>query len=79
MSVQVYSLFDQTEREKKAFFGGCKKGGRGGTLRDYLKGHLVVIRQERVSPFVKFKVILPLLCFLLDPLTNKKFYGVGVL
>ena len=30
-----------------------------------------VIRNEKVSPFVKFEIILPLLCFLLDPLTNK--------
>ena len=38
------------------------------TLQDY---HLVDIRHEKVSPFVKFEIILPLLCFLLDPLTNK--------
>ena len=27
LSVQVYSLFSQTEGERKAFFGGCKKEG----------------------------------------------------
>ena len=37
-------------------------------MQDY---HLVDIRHEKVSPFVKFEIILPLLCFLLDPLTNK--------
>ena len=40
------------------------------TLQDY---NLVDIRHEKVSPFVKFEIILPLLCFLLDPLTNKHF------
>ena len=28
LSVQVYSLLGQTEEERKAFFGGFKKGGR---------------------------------------------------
>ena len=26
MSFQIYSLLGQTESERKAFFGGCKKG-----------------------------------------------------
>ena len=33
--------------------------------------HLVDIKHEKVCPFVKFEIILLLLCFLLDPLTNK--------
>ena len=33
--------------------------------------HLVDIRHEKVSLFVKFEIILTLLCFLLDPLANK--------
>ena len=37
-------------------------------MQDY---HLADIRHERVSPFVKFEIIPPLLCFLLDLLTNK--------
>ena len=37
-------------------------------MQDY---NLVDIRHEKVSPFVKFEIILPLLCFLLDSLTNK--------
>ena len=37
-------------------------------MQDY---HLVDIRHEKVSPFVKFEIILPLFCFLLDPLTSK--------
>ena len=36
-------------------------------MQDY---HLVDIRHEKVSPFVKFEIILPLLCFLLDPLKS---------
>ena len=44
---------------------------RGVTLWDYTQEHLVVIKYEKVSSFVKFEIILPLLCFLLDSLTNK--------
>ena len=59
----------------------AKLKGRGGpflegarkvaTLWEYSQEHLAVMRDEKVSPFVKFEIILPLLCFLLDPLTNK--------
>ena len=68
MSVQVYSLLGQTEGERKDFFRGCKKRD---TLWDYALEHLVVIRDEKVSPFLKLEKILLLLCFLLDHLTNK--------
>ena len=44
---------------------------RGTALWDKPQEYLVVIRDENVSPFVKFEIILPLFCFLLDPLTNK--------
>ena len=44
---------------------------RGGTLWDYSQKHLVVIRDRKVSAFVKFDKIPSLLCFLLDPLANK--------
>ena len=43
---------------------------RGTTLQDYT---LVDIRHEKVSPFLKFEITLSLLCFLLDPLTNKHY------
>ena len=33
--------------------------------------HLVVIRDEKVSPFAELQVNLPLLCFLLDSFTGK--------
>ena len=39
-------------------------------MQDY---YLVDIRHEKVSAFVKFEIILPLLCFLLDPLTNNLY------
>ena len=48
------------------------KGARTGiTLWDYPQESLVVIRDEKVSPFVRFEIILSLLCFSLEPLTNK--------
>ena len=53
----------------KSFFGRGAK--RGNTLWDYSQEYLVVIRDEKVFPFVKFGTILPLLCFLLDLLTKK--------
>ena len=53
------------------FLAKLKSARREATLQDYPQEHLVVIRDEKVSPFVKFEIILPLLCFLLDPLTNK--------
>ena len=51
--------------KKHLFWKGAT---RGITLQDY---YLVDIRHEKVSLFQKFEIILPLLCFLLDPLTNK--------
>ena len=44
---------------------------RGATLWDYPQENLVVIRDEKVSPFLKFEIILLILCFLLDFLTKK--------
>ena len=69
LTFQIYSVLAQTEREKKAFLEGCKR--RGTTLWDYPPERSVFIRYEKVSPLVKFEIILPVLCFLLDPLTNK--------
>ena len=67
LSVQVYFLLGQTEGERP-FLEGAR---RGTTLQDYPQEHLDAIRDEKVSPFVKFEIILPLLCFLLDLLTNR--------
>ena len=68
MSAPVYSLLDQTEDERKAFFGDCKKGT---ALWRYSQEHLVVIKDEKACPFVKLEIILPLFCCLLDSLRNK--------
>ena len=65
----------------KVFFEECKKeggggggeggGGGGGGHIVRLPPKALVIRDEKVSPFVKFEIILPFLCFLLDTITNK--------
>ena len=68
LSVQVYSLFGQTQGEREAFFEGCNMGGH---IVGLPPKALVCQRDEKVSPFVKFEIILPLLCFLLSSLTNK--------
>ena len=67
-------LLGQSEEERKAFIGGCKKKG-GGRIERLPQEHLVALKDEKVCSFVKFEVILPLLCCLLDPLTNKQFRG----
>ena len=51
----------------RSFLEGPKKRA---TLWDYPQELLVVIREEKISPFVKFEVILHLLCFLLHLLTD---------
>ena len=55
-----------------------KHARRRATLWDYPQEQLLVIRDEKVSPFVKFEIILPLLCFLLDHLQISSA-GHGVL
>ena len=44
---------------------------RGAALWDYLQEHVVVMKDEKVCPFMKFDIILPLFCCLLYPLINK--------
>ena len=64
--VSRYILFlTKLKGRGSPFFEGPR---RRATLWDYPQEHLVVRRDEKVSPFVKFEKILPLLCFLLDPL-----------
>ena len=53
MYFQICSLLVQIEGKKKGLF--WKGERRGATLQDY---HLVDIRDEKVSPFVKFEIIL---------------------
>ena len=69
LNLRIYFLLAQTERERKTFF--WKGARRGSTSQDYPQEHLVVIRDKKVSPFLRFEIILTLLCFLLDPFTNK--------
>ena len=67
--VSRYILFlAKLKGRGRPFLEGAR---RRTTLWDYLQGHLAVTRDEKVSPFVKFEIILPLLCFLLHSLTNK--------
>ena len=54
------------------FQAKVKRAGKETTLYEYPLEHLVVIRDEKVSPFVKFKTNLPIFCFLLDSLRNKR-------
>ena len=71
LSFQLSYIFSSCPNwmgKKGLFWKGAR---RGTTLWDYPQEHLIVIRYEKVSPFVKFEIILPILCFLLDPLTNK--------
>ena len=53
------------ERRRRPFLEGTR---RWVTLWDYTQEHLFVIRDKKISSFVKFEIILPHLCFLLDPL-----------
>ena len=67
--VSRYILFLAKLKERgRLFLEGARMGT---TLWDYPQKYLVPIWDEKVSPFVKFEIILPILCFLLDPLTNK--------
>ena len=67
--VSTYILFlAKLKKRGRPFLAGAR---RGATLWDYPQDHLAVIRDEKVFPFAKLEMILPLLCFLLDPLTNK--------
>ena len=59
-------FFSQTEGERKAFFGRVQEG----EPHDY---HLVDIRDEKVSPSVKFEITLPL-PLIKEPIKEQFFY-----
>ena len=65
---RILCFLNKLKGKGRPFLEGPKKGA---TLRDYGQEHMVVIRQEKISPFVKFEVILHLLCSLLHLLTDK--------
>ena len=67
LSFQIFSLLSQTEGEINVFF----RRVQGGRIVRLSREHLVVIRDEKSYSVVKFEIILPLPCFLLDLLTNK--------
>ena len=68
VSRNIHFLAKLNGTGRSFLFGGSKKGA---ILWDYPQEHLVVIRDENFFSFVKFEIILALLCYLLDPLTNK--------
>ena len=68
----LFFFLPKLKGKKGLFWKGAR---RGTTFWDYLQEHLFHIRDEKVSPFVKLEIILPLLCFLFDPLTNKHTAG----
>ena len=70
LSDQIYALPYQTEGEKKAF---SETGKKKNILWHFPQEHLVIIRDEKVCPFVKFEITLPHICFLLNFLTNKHY------
>ena len=65
-------------REEEGLFWRVQEGGPHCEITPKTTWLLVVIRDEKFSPFVKFEIILPLLCFSLDDPTNKST-GHGVL
>ena len=61
-------LLEKLNRRGRPFLETTR---REAALSDSSQEHLVVKRDVNVCPFVKFEIMLPLLCCLLDPLTNK--------
>ena len=64
LSVQKYSLLAKLKGKERPFLEGAR---RGTTLLDCPQEHLVVIRDAKVSPFVKFEIMSPLLFFIRFP------------
>ena len=57
-------FFVKLKGKERPFLVGAR---RGATLQDYPQEHLAIIRDEKVTLFVKFEIILPLLCFFIGP------------
>ena len=66
----IFSSFPNWRGKRDFFWKSVIMNWRGITLKDY---NLVDITHGKVSPLVKFEIILSLLCLLLDPLTNKHY------
>ena len=56
---------------RRLFYRGCKKAGHIVRLAPRAIGCYRIREMNKVSPFEKFEIIPPLLCWLLDPLTKK--------
>ena len=69
MSLQVCSLLGQTEGKRNVFLWSVQ--GRGGAAGDYPQEHLVATIDKKISSYVKFENIPHLLCYLINPITNK--------
>ena len=68
--VSRYILFlAKLKRRGRSFLEGARR--TRAALWDYPQEQLVVIGDEKVCTFMKFEIIVPLLCCLLDFLTNK--------
>ena len=68
------SPFNWVSRSYVFFWVNVKRRGKSflqDALWDYPQEQVVVISDEKVSPFGKSEIFLPLLCFLLDALTIK--------
>ena len=61
-----YILFlSKLKRKGRSLLRGARSGS---ALWDYSQEYFVIIRDKKLSPFVKFEIILPLLCFCNTPL-----------
>ena len=71
-------LLGQTEGVKMAVF--LKEDwGKRRVHSETSKTNWFFIRDQEISPFVKFEIIPPLLCYLSDPITNNYIKVLGVL
>ena len=80
-SVQLYSLLGQTEGGRKACFWRGQGEGERVKRESTPKSSCLLYKIKKVFPFVKFEIILPFLCYSIDPLTIRrnelfdKFFG----
>ena len=69
--VSNYIIFLTNWRGEEGLFWRVQEGGPDCEITIWVGEDLLVIKDEKSSLFVKIEIIPPLLCFLLDPLTNK--------
>ena len=72
--VSKYVLFlAKVKARRRPFLEGARRGGGGGQIMRFHPRVLDCEKRWTISPFLKLEIILPLLCFLLDPLTDKQW------